>query len=252
MLYRFAAFVIVTFWLVMTSLLVLNEIHPEGSSVQQVPLPHVMKVLYLHEQPSDLRIYAGNTSIGYMRLHPHIDKETGDRLLEITGNLQMQLGESHSRIVCDGILTMSPAFDLKKTDWSIAMQDPGGLRLQIQTQATSPTAHLILRTKDQIIQESDVALNESGFSGVMQQFGATPEMLAMVDQAKTTAKAQAPPVIRARQSSLRYRGERTDTYLVSIEQNGQTLIECHFSQLGQVLYAKTLLGYTLQPDDVIP
>jgi hypothetical protein len=252
MVYRFAAFVIVAFWLVMTGLLVMNEIHPEGSSVQEVPLPHVMKVLYLHEQPSDLRIYAGNACIGYLRVIPHVEKETDDRLLEITGNLQMQLGDSRSHIAWSGIMTMSPRFEMKKTDWSLTLQDSASTRLQLQTRADSPKAHLIVRSKDQIIQESDVALNETGFSGVMQEFGATPEMLAMVETAKATAKAQAPPTIHARQSSLRYRGERTETYMVSIEQNGQTLIQCHFSQLGQVLYAKTLLGYTLQPDDVIP
>jgi hypothetical protein len=47
-------------------------------------------------------------------------------------------------------------------------------------------------------------------------------------------------------------GERIQTYLVSIGQNGQTLLEADISQLGQILRAKTLIGYTLMPDDLVP
>ena len=98
----------------------------------------------------------------------------------------------------------------------------------------------------------DVATNEAGVSDLAHQLGTGSEFLAILQQAKSQARAQSKPIIRARQSSIRYRGERTETYLVSIEQNGQTLIQCQFSQLGHVLQAKTLLGYTLQPDDLLP
>ena len=42
------------------------------------------------------------------------------------------------------------------------------------------------------------------------------------------------------------------TYLVTVQQNGQVLLEFHVDQLGKILHAKTLIGYTLTPDDVIP
>ena len=38
----------------------------------------------------------------------------------------------------------------------------------------------------------------------------------------------------------------------TIEQSGQTLLEFDVSQLGQILRAKTLIGYSLAPDDVVP
>src|SRR5262245_7266621 len=64
MIYRTAAALIVVFWLVMTTLLIRNEVNPEDSRLREVPVTHVLKLLYLHEQPSHLRIYAGGTPIG--------------------------------------------------------------------------------------------------------------------------------------------------------------------------------------------
>jgi hypothetical protein len=43
-----------------------------------------------------------------------------------------------------------------------------------------------------------------------------------------------------------------DTYLVTIESNGQTLLECHVDQLGRIVQATTLLGYSLSPEDITP
>jgi hypothetical protein len=257
MFYRTVATLIVLFWLVMTTLLIRNEVNPEDSRVREVPLSHVLKILYLHEQASDLRIYAGGTAIGHLRVHPRNHKETGDRLLEFTGTIQLQVPDRR-RISWDGVLRMTPGYEMRQSTWGVTLHDPGFLRLEVDAQSGLPTAHVSIHTKNQatqqdhIMQEMDVALDESGLANLAHQFGAGAEFLAIVQQARSQAQTQAKPIIRARQSSIRYRGERTETYLVSIEQNGQTLIQCHFSQLGQVLQARTLLGYTLQPDDVLP
>jgi hypothetical protein len=40
--------------------------------------------------------------------------------------------------------------------------------------------------------------------------------------------------------------------MVTVEQSGQTLLEFHLSQLGQILHVRTLIGYTLAPDDMFP
>ena len=58
--------------------------------------------------------------------------------------------------------------------------------------------------------------------------------------------------VKARQSSLEVPGGTMDTYLVTVENNGQTLLECHVDELGRVVKATTLLGYTLVADDKTP
>lgn len=253
MIYRAAATLIVIFWLVMTTLLIRNEVEPESSGLRDLPLDHVLKVIYLHEQPSDLRIYSGSDSVGHLRIHPQVRKDTGERVFDFTGTVQITLGsEKKSRVSWSGAMVMSPTFELRSSDWSVTLHDPGYLRLEVRTEANSPTAHMKLQSKTGVIDERDVTLNEDGFTSVAQQFGATPDMLALVQRAKVQAEQAQKPVIRARQSSIRYRGERTETYLVTIEQNGQTLLECHFSQLGQVLQARDLFGHALRPDDLLP
>jgi hypothetical protein len=91
-------------------------------------------------------------------------------------------------------------------------------------------------------------MDHGGFAGLATHLDLGANLDALVKQ----GGRQEPPVIRARQSSLRWHGERTDTYLVTIEQNGQMLVEAHFSQLGQMLLGKTVLGYTLRSSDLLP
>jgi hypothetical protein len=50
MLNRLFSAAIVIFWCVMTFLLIKNEVAPEGSNVSEVPIAHVLKLIYLHEQ----------------------------------------------------------------------------------------------------------------------------------------------------------------------------------------------------------
>jgi hypothetical protein len=251
MIYRTVAALIVIFWMVMTTLLIRNEVNPEDSRLREVPITLVLKLLFLHEQPSDLRIYAGGTPVGHVRFQPRNNKDTGERIVEFTGSIQVQAPDRR-RLSWDGTLRMTPSYELVRSDWGVTLQDPGFMRLEVRTKADEPFAHIMIRSKDRILQEMDVALSEAGLTNLAQQFGVGGEIFAVLQQAKAQAKTQTNPTIRARQSSIRYRGERTETYLVSIEHNGQTLIQCQFSQLGQILQAKSPLGYTMQPDDLLP
>jgi hypothetical protein len=40
-----------------------------------------------------------------------------------------------------------------------------------------------------------------------------------------------------------------DTYLVTVESNGQTLLECHVDQLGRIVHVSTLVGFSLATED---
>jgi hypothetical protein len=66
------------------------------------------------------------------------------------------------------------------------------------------------------------------------------------------AQAAAEYTAKARLSSLSVHGGQMDTYLVTVESNGQTLLECHVDQLGRIVHASTLLGYTFAPEDITP
>ena len=54
MVTRFLSISIVLFWLTMTGLLVRMELWPNHSSLRSIPIEHVAKLMWLHEQASDL------------------------------------------------------------------------------------------------------------------------------------------------------------------------------------------------------
>lgn len=257
MLPRLAAFTIVIFWFVMTLLLVRNEISPEASRLREVPVAHVLKLLYLHEQPSDLTVYNGPTSIGHVRLHPRLDGNPNNRLLDLSGDLQLALSPSdRGRFNWLGHLEMTPEFAIRNSRWALTVLEPGYLRAEIETSERSKAAHYVLRTRDaiagsgrpadRVISEGDLPTDQAGLEGLAKQLNLGANLDALTKQ----GAAQGTPAFRARQSSLKWRGERTETYLVTVEQNGQQLIEAHISQLGQVLLARTALGYTLRSSDL--
>lgn len=266
MLQRFAASLIIIFWFVMTLLLVRNEISPDASRLREVPIAHVLKLLYLHEQPSDLTVYNGPTSIGSVRLHPRIDRESQTRTLDLSGDLHLKLGpEQKTRFNWLGQLEMTPTYDIKQSRWSVTILEPGFLRAEVETPAGSKTAHYSLRTrdpnpaggppKDRIISEGEMPVGQGGLAGLSNlagQFNLGVNLEALTKQAQQQVQQQAPPVIKARQSTLNWRGEKTETFVVTIEQNGQMLVEAHISQLGQVLMARTVLGYSLRSSDLVP
>jgi hypothetical protein len=102
-----------------------------------------------------------------------------------------------------------------------------------------------MRSRERIIEERDVSMSEAGFASLVKQVGASGEVAGLLQQ--PTSHIQ--PTVRARLATIKFRGESLETDLVSIEHNGQTYLEGHFSQLGVVLQAKTLLGYTLRTED---
>jgi hypothetical protein len=97
------------------------------------------------------------------------------------------------------------------------------------------------------VDEETYSLDEEGGWELMKRFGVDPAVVQAFAHDATTK-----PEIIAQQASLFVHGERMQTYLVTVQQNGQVLLEFHVDQLGKILHAKTLVGYTLTPDDVIP
>jgi hypothetical protein len=252
MLYRITSFTIIVFWVVMTTLLIRNEVSPSTSRLREIPVSYVLKQLFGHEQRSNLRIYNGSTPIGHVFMYPHVDTETDARVLEVTGSLGFDVGpEQKQRISWDSVIRMNAAFDVQVSEYRVRLHEPSDLVADIRVAANQPLVHVRLSSRGKTIEERDIAMNQSGVEGIAQQFGATGDVLGLLQQGAVAAKTQAEPVIRARLSSLRIGDQRTETFLVSMEYNGQTYFECHFSQLGQALQAKTMFGYRLQ-DELLP
>ena len=70
MFYRTVAIFIVLFWLTMTGLLVHQQVRPGDSALREVPPAHVVKLLFMHHQPSNLNIYSDKLRLGQLVIEP--------------------------------------------------------------------------------------------------------------------------------------------------------------------------------------
>ena len=120
MLYRTVAIFIVLFWLTMTGLLVHKEMRPGDSALREVPVAHVVKLLFMHRadpeiSKSKLNIYSDKLRLGQLNLTP----ETGDqgqyRDLKFDGDLQVLIpGGKRERIGWKGVLQMDKLLTIQR------------------------------------------------------------------------------------------------------------------------------------------
>ena len=258
MLYRICAVLITGFWLAMTGLLVRQHTGEGDAALREVPVGHVVKLLLMHEQPSDLNIFSDKRRLGHLRIHPRKRKEERARVIEFSGSLlAMFPGAEPQRVAWDGELELEKTLATRRFTMGLTLRDSARnaappLRTQITiTPSAIPAENLLhwsLHRGDRLLDQRSISLDEKGLHTALQEL-VDPALLEMV-QGQT--RTMAAPVIKAHLSTMLIHGERIDTYLVTIEQNGQTLLAADVSQLGQILRAKTLIGYTLMPDDLVP
>ncbi len=245
---RILSVAIVIFWLTMTTLLVRMELSPRDSRLKAVPVEHVMKLLFLHEQSLDLNIALDGQRVGYLRLHPRQETGAQMRLLDFVGNLQVRLPQApKQRFSWSGMLEMNHDFELQSASLGFTMHEPEAYRVDLQIDAPHRTVQVLWKAGDRVLEEETFTLDEFGAQKAMKHFGIDPNIVRAA-----SGNSGAKPLITAQQSSLRIRGESTETYLVLVRQNGQTLCEIQVSQIGQILDVKTFLGYRLAPEDLMP
>jgi hypothetical protein len=246
-LYRVAATLIVLFWFTMTALLIRNEVRPGDSRLRELPVSHVMRLLFLHAQPSELDIHYEKSLVGRLRVHPQVRAEDDARLVELAGNLHLSApGMDRQRLVTDCTLELTRQLELRRVRVAFSVREPSPYRIEIMLDLPAKRGRYELRTADRLVDAREYPLDQSGAQALLDQLEIAPELAAFLRSARTPD----PLAVTARQSTLPLHGAPLDTYLVTIRQNAQTLLEAHISQLGQILRATTLLGYTLSAEGV--
>jgi hypothetical protein len=250
MLFRLLTAAIILFWITMTALLVRSEMWPNQSALRTVPIEHVAKLLWKHEQPSNLTIWSEGARVGHFALHPIVRKEDEARLLEYSGNLQLRLpGVGLQRLSWDGIAEFDQVFDLRSLLLGIGQRqrEPSTMRHEILFIPAQHLARYSLKNDRHELESHEYSLDETGLKQVLEQLAFDPALFEAFRGSNTAA-----PVMTAQVSSMTIHNDRVETYLVTVQQGGQTLLETHVSQLGQFLFVKSLIGYTMAPEDVVP
>ncbi|MGB8168492.1 MAG: hypothetical protein WCF18_13425 [Chthoniobacteraceae bacterium] len=248
MLYRFLAATIIVFWLTMAVMLVRREIGIGNTSLREVPVAHVAKMMLGHEQASDLQIYNEKVAVGRVQIHPRIRKEDGQRRFDLSGTLQIAMpGMARQRLSWTGELDLGKQLEMERLKVAVILRDPPSYTVDLLLEPAEHRLTVETRTSHQLMKRSQYSLDEKGANDWLRDQGIDPSLLMSLHNPHS-----APLVIRALQSSLEIRGEKVETYLISAEQGEQTLFEAHVSELGQILRVRTFVGYSAAPDDLIP
>ena len=250
MLNRFVSTTIVLFWITMTTLLVRSEWWPDRSALRAVPFEKVVKLMWFHQQPSDVVIWTEGRRVGHFRLEPKIRDGDGVRLLMFSGNMQVRLpGSLRHRISWDGVVEFDAALQMHTMLLGLDMKDVSLDRAEIEIVPSENRVSFKLKEAERVLNTAEYSLDENGLKKILSQVDLDP---VLYDTFRSSSNSTAVPTLAAQESSLIIHHERAKTYLVELRQGGQTLIEAHISELGQVLRVKTLFGYFLAPDDLTP
>jgi hypothetical protein len=249
MLYRTAAIFIVLFWLTMTALLVHQELRPGDSALRELPPAHVVKLLFMHQETSKLNIYSDKLRLGQLIVEPKIHDDGQSRDLEFRGDLQLLIpGGRRERVAFhDCVLHMDKLLNLKRFELSVDIHVPTDLTSRIVVDPAEKVAHYELRGSHGIVEQQTYTLDERGARLALESLGVDPSLLPVAKRNVSNSLQ-----VKARQATLSVPGGQMDTYQVTVETNGQTLFECHVDQLGRIVQANTLLGYTLSADATTP
>lgn len=249
MLYRLLATVIVLFWLTMTGLLVRKEFGLGDSSLREVPIAHVAKLLFTHEQPSDLQVYNERLAVGRLRIQPRLRKEDGQRKVDFTGTVQLLLPgvDGRQRVAWTGDLTLDSQLQAQRLKFALTYRAPAPHTLDLALDFPQKRVSYETRVDAIVAHRGEFSFDEAGVSVWLREQGIDPALVKSLSNPNS-----APMQASARQASLTIRDEKIDTWLVSVEQGGQTMLEAHVSQLGQILRLRTFLGYSAAPEDLAP
>jgi len=234
------------FWITMTTLLVRMQIAPRDSSLSQIPPVHILRVMFEHEQSSDLNVSSGGLRYGSIVVRPSIDPESGQRLLFYGGSTLLRASYlPHDRLSLEGQLTLDPKLQIRAASGSLSLRE-GKMKIGYTYDQTQKTFAYSLEEDARIVRSETVVLDRPGLDDLLRSVDIDP---AIVDSTVASASA---PTLTAHYSKFKYREEQVDAYCLVLKRENTTLAEIFVSQLGQILLVKTPFGLQLAPNELLP
>jgi len=262
MFYRTIAVFIVLFWLTMTGLLIHQQMRPANSAFREIPVAHVVKLFFrTRTEPHDQRLLIYNNAFRAGRdeppvgkvtqIIPETDERTKYRRLEFAAefNLTVPGEKRRQHIGVRGKWELDQDLTTRSFRLTIFTHVPADLTTQIEILPLEKLAHYKVESPAGVAEDRSFPLNEKGARSALEEFGFDPEILPALSvrrvepEFKTTARLAKFPV----------REGEIDTYLVTVESNGQTLLEGHVDQLGRIVQINCpILAYSIVTEDPSP
>jgi hypothetical protein len=246
MLYRALLLLITASFITMWTLLIRSEVQPGGNSLRALPVERVLREVFQCEKPSQLVIHDGSQRIGTLRLTGQGEAADGTRALQYFGNARIELpgaGPQHS--AWNGEIVVTPDWGIKSFSLSAASRGAGknagpATQFELLVSPLDQTASYVVKSGPNVIDRQAFSTDEAGLTALLDHFEVDP-----IWRKQFRPGAGPKPVLSARQASLVVENVKLETWLLTVVVNGQTLLEVHISELGEVLQARTLFGWTL-------
>ena len=253
MLHRIFTGVIVCFWLVMTSQLIRLQVNPDRSDLLVVPPSHVFKLMFTHEQTSELDIVENGSPIGNISLNPKTDPALDKRSLDFSGSLLFHLPNTPKaqRVSWNGTWETDNSYKTSNLHLTLNLlpvvpHDPT-FHLHLDFDPASEQVEYEYKEGDQSVRKSTVTANIKGAISLLRdEFGVDPSFLQNMPRNIEI------PTLTAKQTAITVHAEKTVVYLLTVKQGEIVVAEIYVSQLGQILAAKTIFGYTFRAPDMLP
>jgi hypothetical protein len=240
---------IVFFWMLMTGALMQLWVNPATSEILSVPVVHVARQLFLHEQPSNLAVFQTGRRIGSLTLQPRRFDANGIGVVDFTGNILVALPfMAEQAFSWRGTVEMNRSFALQKLKLHIDALGPK-ITTELDIDPIANRATYTLQQEGEEPVENSLTLDQKGMEAGLEALGIDPSIFKQITlSAKSAADSNGPITFTARQSETQIQGERVQTYRVSGKQSTSPMIEADISHFGQILGVKTIFGFTFSPD----
>ena len=254
MIKRLAIAGIVCFWLVMNVSLFRLWLNPLGSDVLSMPVEHVVRQMFVHQQPSLLTLFQNEARVGSLTLIP---LREGDERPEVrfSGDAVPQLPLIGARSFrWHGAVTLDSQFAVATSALEVESRTPKAT-VKLDLDARTKRVTYSAKRGDAAPLTGAFTFDVAGLEQMLRQFGVGPEMVPheVLTQIAANAQSDSQQIhLEARQAQTKVRGESVEIFRIRLLQEGSPLVEVDFSQLGQVLGVKTAFGIRLAPDDLLP
>ncbi len=240
---------VLVFWFVMNGALLRLWISPGASDILSIPIEHVGKQVFTHEQMSDLSIYQGNRPVGSLTLQPRRFDSRGMYLVDFSGNLLLILPFMEQQpFSWHGSLEMDQEFKIRHFRIHLDARLPR-MAIDLDIDPIGGEATYTIGQDGQEPHSGKVPLNEEGLKALITEVGLDPQVVQTLISGMQGGSSASGVALETRQAQIEIHGERVQAFNIKLRQETTTLLEVDISQLGQILSVKTAFGYTLAPQE---
>ena len=258
MYYRALVLGIIVFWCWTTARLVRTELLPTGVEATPVPIAYLWKLVFLHEEPSDLVLYNQQQRLGNLHIEPHrhalnVDgSSSSNHAITAIGGFSVELPwAARQNIVLHALLKLDEHEQMQRLEISAVFHEPkqrnAGTTVTLDGSSSTGLWHYAVRQGDTLIKEQTGTVATLLDTPELRSLGFDPATFARIQQ-QQLAKAS----VSVHRGTLSMHGDDLDTYVVSFKDGNGLEATMHLNQLGQILAVKTFAGIELLDGALTP